>query len=283
MKQFIQEHISSIKIILSILIVLIHFVFWFPHQNNLVFASMIESCFDVLMVCLISYTMKIANKPADSDHHYGHQKFEPIMSLIISVLFLAVSIKIVDTSILNIVNGIPPVGMDFSDLIMIILLSIPTLGMVILEKKDSGLSRFNFIHYLSDFLKIILMGISYILCTIGFISYFDSIASIIISFIILLSLIPNIIDSINILTDKEIDMDKKEILLDVLSGYDTENLRTRKSGKINFIEFELLLDSDLSLIEAESIKLVLDTNIRNSMPNTDVKIIICSKQENPPS
>lgn len=283
MKQFIQNHISSIRIFLSILIVIIHFLFWFPHQNNLVFASMMESSFDVLMICLISYTLRLSNKPADSDHQFGHTKFEPIVSLLISILFLAVSIKIVDTSILNIINGIPPVGMDFSDLIMVFLLSIPTLGMVILEKKDSSLSRFNFIHYISDFLKIILIGVSYILCTFGFISYFDSIASILISLIILSSLIPNIIDSINILTDKEIDMDKRTILLDVLDGYETDKLRTRKSGKINFIEFELLLDSDLSLIEAESIKLVLDTNIRNSMPNTDVKIIICSKQENPPS
>ncbi len=88
------------------------------------------------IVTLIGF--KLAQKPADSDHPFGHARFEYIASLIVSIMILFVGFELIKSSIEKIIN---PTPIDFSVTTVIILgIAIATkLGLAIYNKRISKL------------------------------------------------------------------------------------------------------------------------------------------------
>lgn len=62
---------------------------------------------------------KLSQKPADSDHPYGHARFEYVSSLIISVIIIFVGFELAKSSIEKIIS---PVAINFSIITIIILI-----------------------------------------------------------------------------------------------------------------------------------------------------------------
>lgn len=65
------------------------------------------------LVSLVSF--KIANRPADKDHPFGHGRIEYVAALIVSFLILLVGYEILKQSIGNIIN---PKALDFNPLLI---------------------------------------------------------------------------------------------------------------------------------------------------------------------
>ena len=62
-------------------------------------ADGIESTADILSSLIVWVGLSIANKPADTDHPYGHGKAESIASLIVSLMLLGAAILIAEQSV----------------------------------------------------------------------------------------------------------------------------------------------------------------------------------------
>jgi cation diffusion facilitator family transporter len=58
-------------------------------------ADGVESITDVLSGLVVYFGLKIATKPPDADHPYGHGKAEPIAALIVSLALMAVASGII--------------------------------------------------------------------------------------------------------------------------------------------------------------------------------------------
>ena len=58
-----------------------------------------------LISCVVSLLgFKLANKPADEDHPYGHERLEYITGMIVSFIIIAVGILLCYTSIKSLIN-----------------------------------------------------------------------------------------------------------------------------------------------------------------------------------
>jgi cation diffusion facilitator family transporter len=66
---------------------------WYGHSDA-VFADGIHSAADVFASVIVLLVIKIANKPADNEHPYGHGKAEVIVSGIIGILLFLVAIYV---------------------------------------------------------------------------------------------------------------------------------------------------------------------------------------------
>src|SRR5699024_5275975 len=72
-------------------------------------ADALHSTTDIVGSVVILFAVKIANKPPDEVHSYGHGKAENIASIIVSLLLMVVGVEISIYSIKVFFGDIPPV------------------------------------------------------------------------------------------------------------------------------------------------------------------------------
>jgi cation diffusion facilitator family transporter len=71
-------------------------------------ADAVESVTDVFSGLVVYFGLKIAVKPPDFDHPYGHGKAEPIASLVVSVVLMAAAVGVTYEGIREIITPHPP-------------------------------------------------------------------------------------------------------------------------------------------------------------------------------
>ena len=91
-------HSTFVGIIVSIILALVKGTAGLVGNSYALVADAIESTADVFTSIIVLTGLKIALKPADSDHPYGHGKAEPIAGMIVaSALFVAAIIIIIQS------------------------------------------------------------------------------------------------------------------------------------------------------------------------------------------
>src|SRR5690625_1313042 len=102
---FLREHTRSIiiatwiGIIVNTLLTLLKGVGGFLSGSRALLADALHSASDIVGSVVILFAVKIANKPPDEEHPYGHGKAENVASIIVALLLIVVGIEISITSI----------------------------------------------------------------------------------------------------------------------------------------------------------------------------------------
>ncbi|MED1468818.1 cation diffusion facilitator family transporter [Bacillus salipaludis] len=95
MRETLAKKIAWISVISNIVLTFGKiFIGWLGHSDA-VFADGIHSAADVFASVIVLLVIKIANKPADKEHPYGHGKAEVIVSEIIGILLFVVALYVV--------------------------------------------------------------------------------------------------------------------------------------------------------------------------------------------
>ncbi|MGG1399913.1 cation diffusion facilitator family transporter [Bacillus salipaludis] len=95
MREVLAKKIAWISVVSNIVLTLGKiFIGWLGHSDA-VFADGIHSAADVFASVIVLLVIKIANKPADKEHPYGHGKAEVIVSEIIGILLFVVALYVV--------------------------------------------------------------------------------------------------------------------------------------------------------------------------------------------
>ncbi|MEH7273461.1 cation diffusion facilitator family transporter [Neobacillus vireti] len=94
MRESLAKKIAWISVVSNILLTVGKlFIGWYGNSDA-VFADGIHSAADVFASVIVLLVIKIANKPADQEHPYGHGKAEVIVSGIVGILLFLVSIYV---------------------------------------------------------------------------------------------------------------------------------------------------------------------------------------------
>lgn len=222
----------------------------------------------------------IANKPADKEHPYGHQRAEYISGLFIAIIILIVGLEFLSSSVQKILN---PTSVVSSRLVLLLLfLSVLTkAGLAIcyhnLDKKMTDQS--NIVESLvkdsiNDILMTSVIIISYFI-EIQFGWYIDGYVGAGVALFIVYSGITSIIDSSNDLLGTRPDPELVHQMQEVLNGYDNivgyHDLLIHKYGpnKI-FVTVDIEIDSRWSLVEAHK---VLDEIERDFEEKFNIKTV----------
>lgn len=89
----------------------------FAHSVSIM-ADAINSLSDTISSLLTLVGFKIAGKPADKEHPYGHERFEYVSGLIVSILVLFVGFKFLESSVQKIIH---PVAIKLSPIVFFVL------------------------------------------------------------------------------------------------------------------------------------------------------------------
>lgn len=243
-----------------------------------VLASALDSFLDFLVSVMNHFTVKEAEKPADTEHPFGHGKFEAFASFIQSVVIGLSGIVLAYFGVQKILN---PTGLEYELLalgVMIFSFCV-TLGLFwylrnVAEHTNSLVVKADSIHYYSDLLSNVALA-GGILAIIFFdLQWVDGVLSVLMSGFILHSAYELFIESFHVLTDHEIDEEQKQKIIGILNA-DTKikgwhALRTRSSGNSIFIDVHLEFSKDIELLNAHDIAFTLENKIHKEINNAEI-------------
>ena len=250
--------------ILSILKVLAGII----SKSNAMIADGIHSFSDVVSTIGVIIGLKLSNKPEDSKHPYGHEKIESLSSLFLSVMLFVVAIGIGISGVKNIVskNFVTPGTLAIYAAIISIITKewMYFYTMKYAKLINSSSMKADAWHHRSDSLSSIGALIGIVGARLGY-PILDSIASLIISALILKVAYDIVKQSISQLIDESAD---KETITKIknkiysISGVEKiDKLQTRLHANRIYVDVEISVDSNLTVEEGHNIAMKIHNSI----------------------
>ena len=244
-----------------------------------------HSIIDLLSTSIAMIGMKLSSKKADSDHPYGHERFECVAAIILSVLVLFTGLGIGYTGIMHIINTETTYAPEILALIAAVVSILVKEGIYHYQKRvakkidssallaDAEHSR---IDGLSSFGSLVGIGGA----MLGFV-IMDSIAAIIISAFILRAGIKIFTNATGKMTDKsaskEFEEEVKQLTLESQGVLGIDLIKTRVFGNKIYIDIEISVCPKSSLITAHKIAHA----VHNSIEEKFEKVKHCMVHVNP--
>jgi cation diffusion facilitator family transporter len=253
---------------------------WYISGSVALLSDALESIINIAASCLMLYSVYISGKPADDEHHYGHQKVEYITSLTEGGLIITAAIFIIHTALERISNPAPITSVESA--VGINLFATALNGVLswylIRRSKETGSIALegDAKHLLSDVVTSV--GVAFGL----YISLFtgwtlaDPIIALIVSVLIIRMGAMIILKSSRGLMDPDCPEteEKIEALLDRHRSrfVDYHDIKTRRSGSQVFAELHLSIDGDMTVKEAHDFTDHLEDDLKKELPEVTVTI-----------
>lgn len=246
-----------------------------------VLASAVDSILDIVSSFFNFIAIKKAEQPADTDHQFGHGKYESMAALIQSFIIFAAGLMILvsawdkftssqleDVSVINIwVMGVSV----FVTVFLTIYLR------YIAKKENSSALEADAAHYAVDLYTNIGILVALALMKITRLTFIDPLIASLAAVYIIYSALKLSFNVSKILLDGRVEEETYRKLIFVLESFDSyhkdfHRLRTRSSGYEKFIDMHMTLCSKLTLGEVHKIIDEIENAIKKEIPDADITI-----------
>ena len=269
--------VTLLGLFANVLLFIIKVIAGLLGKSSAIIADGIHSLSDSATDIVVIFGLKMADKPPDSDHRYGHGKIETLSAFFISLFLIAVGFSLIwegSHKFYNIILGeIPPipswivVGVAILSIAVKEYLYRKTLKRG--EEIKSNAVIANAWHHRSDALSSIgvAIGVSCAILLGGKWIILDPITSVIVSIFIIISGISISKTSIGELLESSLSEDVEteivEISLKVEKVINPHEIRTRRIGKDIAIDMHIEVDKNLTVEEAHAICDELEKALRS--------------------
>ncbi len=235
----------------------------FGHSTAMI-SDAVHSSSDVLSTLIVLVGARIAVKNEDKDHNYGHDKFESIASILLAMLLFATALALGWTGIKSIADAAKGGGFvkpTLAALIAAIVSIVVKEGMYwytiyYAKKIDSQALKADAWHHRSDAFSSVAGFVGILGAMLG-VYVLEGIATVLIALLI----IKVSYDIVKIVLRQLTDHAAPEELVGKIyktinDDEDVKNvdlLKTRISGSIIYVEAEIAVDRELSIVEAHDI------------------------------
>ncbi len=235
------------------------FILGIVGRSQALIADSFDTFADTIGDLVIFFGLRVSDKPPDEEHPYGHRKIESIVVGIVgSLLFLTVLV-IAGRAVFSVVRGIKQQP-------KLIALGGAVLTIVVKEllfrylrsrakRYESPSIMAGAYHARADVLSSVASSAGITLALLGY-PIFDPIFALIICIMIARTGVKLIRFSVNELTDKAIEYERKEEIIDFIKGFPelkgVHAFKTRRAGGKIYINCHIQFEPDLSLEDAHS-------------------------------
>lgn len=238
----------------------------FGHSAAMV-ADGIHSVSDLASDIVVLVFVRISSKGEDSDHDYGHGKFETLGTLIVSLILVVIAAQLMASgvhTIIDVISGetIPAPGyIALIAAVVSIVLKEWLYRYTVAEGKklDSPVVVANAWHHRSDAMSSVgsLAGIGGAILLGNSWTVLDPIASCCISVAIFVVAVKMAVPSIKELLDVSLPDDMEQNIILVASSVDgvidIHGLKTRRNGPSIVMEAHVVVDPSISVVKAHDI------------------------------
>ncbi|MDQ7005208.1 MAG: cation diffusion facilitator family transporter [Ghiorsea sp.] len=263
----------------AIILIVAKLIAWMWSDSITILATLIDSCLDAAASLITLFAVHHALQPADKEHRFGHGKAEALAGLGQSMFIAGSSVFLLLESINRLLHPKELEVLSIGIVVMLISIAL-TAGLIafqqhVVRQTGSTAIAADSIHYKTDLLVNAGVIIALLLAMYGW-AGFDPIFAIAIAFYILYSAWEIASEAIDQLMDKELSDEDRASIKQLATSHPEvkgiHDLRTRKAGLTNFIQFHLELDGHLSLMQAHTISDEVEATIKATW--TDAEVII---------
>ncbi|MCF6466465.1 cation diffusion facilitator family transporter [Clostridium sp. Cult2] len=268
--------VSIITIIINVILSIAKVIAGVIGQSSAMLADGVHTLSDVLTTLVVLVGLKVSSKEADDNHPYGHEKYEPIFAKILSILLIITGLLIGYEGIKILITGeikTPGRIALIAALISIITKEAMFWYTIKAAKKIKSFSmEADAWHHRSDALSSIGTFVGILGARMG-LRILDPIAAIVVSIFIIKVGVDLYLQSIKGLVDEaaddEIISKIKELTFSVEGVEDIKELKTRIFGNRIYVDIDIFVKGNLSVIEGHEIAEKVHDLIENTIE--DVK------------
>lgn len=244
-----------------------------------ILSEALHSGLDFVAAAITYFAVKIADKPADENHQYGHGKFENLSAFIETLLLFITCFWIIYEASSRLISGKLEIVVSVWSYIVVIASIIIDFGrsralMKVAKKYNSQALEADALHFSTDIWSssVVLLGL--ICAQFG---YFlaDSIAALMVAGIVIMVAFKLGKRSIDVLLDRtSIDTYKKieGILKNIPDVLTYHNLKIRTSGAYTFVELNIHVNPLLTIEKAHEISHHVETYICQEIDKCEVHV-----------
>ncbi len=267
--------------IVNILLTILKFAAGILGASAAMLADAVHSLSDLLTDFIVLIFVRIGNRPADSDHHYGHGKYETLATAIVGLSLLAAGGILLAGGIEKVYAVLQgaTIAMPGQIALWAALISIAAKETVyqvtarIAKRIDAPILNANAWHHRTDALSSVAtaIGIGGALLLGGQWAVLDPIAAILVSIFIIITAAKLIRQSLQELLEKSLPKELEDTIRDIvvedIELSELHNLRTRRVGNVISIEMHLRMPGDTTLTEAHRHTMLLEQRLRQRFGN----------------
>ncbi len=241
----------------------------------------LHASLDLITTLMLVVATRVALKPPDEEHSYGHEKFETIGGLLGGVVLLGVAILIFYEAVMKSIQGqgvdaslglvgFAAIGFTFS-------IDLFRLAIFRKAKGDSSTVKVGFYHALADLSSTVIAFLGFGLAISAGIGWGDSVASIALSILLSYLSVGLIRSNIMELSDSASKDMIKKIQQEISSEsgvFKTKNLRARRVGSKSFIEATVQVQDGMNFDEAHSLAHTIESKLAAAFGKVDTTIHI---------
>lgn len=225
-----------------------------------ILSEALHSGLDLIAALITYFSVRISDKPADYNHHFGHGKVENLSAFVETILLLITCIWIIYEALKRLLTGETHIEVNAWSYIVVISSIIIDISRSralnkVARKYNSQALEADALHFSTDIFSSGVVGIGLICAHFGFF-FADSIAALVVALIVIYVSFRLGKKAINVLLDTAplSSYDKiKSVLKDIKEITNFHDIRIRTSGADTFIEVNIHVNPGLSIEEAHNI------------------------------
>lgn len=286
MRETLARKVAWISVVSNLVLTLGKIIIGFIGNSDAVFADGIHSAADVFASVIVVLVIKIANKPADKEHPYGHGKAEVIVSEIIGILLFLVAIYVVYEGISGFFHKVETPSFLamwvalFSFIIKIILYR--TSLRVAKQNSSKAIEAIAFDHK-ADIVASIAAAIGVLISIIGvqfhfpFLVYGDKAASIFVAFLIFKISKEMITEAFDILLERNINTEILQDYISIVSEFQEvkriDRIRAREHGHYVLVDIRIAIDHSKTIKEGHDLSKAIKKKLMEKNDNIEEVLI----------
>lgn len=225
-----------------------------------IISEALHSGLDLIAALITFFSVRISDKPADHDHHYGHGKIENLSAFIETILLLITCIWIIYEAVNRLITGETHIEVNAWSYIVVVSSIVIDFSRSralnrVAKKFNSQALEADALHFSTDILSSAVVLLGLICAHFGFF-FADSIAALIVAIIVIIISFRLGKRSISVLLDtapKKTYEKINSLLKNIKEITYFHDIKIRTSGADTFVEVNIHVNPELNIKQAHEI------------------------------
>ncbi len=227
-----------------------------------------HSALDLFAAMITYFAVRVSDRPADEEHHYGHAKVENFSALIEALLLLITCVWIIREAVNRLFFEHVPIEVNawsFSILVVSILVDFSRSRALskAARKYNSQALEADALHFSSDILSSSVVLVGLVFAHFG-IHYADPVAALIVALIVIGASVRLTRKTVNALLDKAphgLDRDIASEVMETPGVVGVHKVRLREAGGRIHGDMHVVIDRNISFVEGHRIATLVEEKL----------------------
>lgn len=244
--------------------------------------SLADTGLDLIASLTTLFGVWLAAQPADADHRFGHGKAEALVALfqvaVITASAVAIGVRAIDRMMRGQETTDAAYGIGASLLAIVMTAALLAYQRFVIARTGSVAIGADHVHYQSDVLLNVAVIAALVIDQYLHVKGADALFGIAIAAWLLWGAMRASTDAIDQLMDREWPAEQRRRFVEVASQFpelkSLHDLRTRRSGTTDFVQFHIAMDGNMTIAEAHDVTEAIEQRLAEEFPGTEVLIHI---------